>query len=62
MAALHPRSLLQTAILLGILALATVTTVFESPTGQLIGGAIIVVVALDIVWVTWRRFGASRRE
>lgn len=58
MAGLHPRSLLQTVVLLVILGLASFTAVFESAFGQLIGGLVIVVVGLDIAWVTWRRFGA----
>lgn len=58
MAGLHPRSLLQTAVLLVVLGLASFTTVFDSGIGQLIGGLVIAIVGLDIVWVTWRRFSA----
>lgn len=57
MAVLHPRSVLQTAVLLLVLGLAWYTNLFESTLGQVIGGVILLIVGVDIVRFTWRRFG-----
>lgn len=57
MAVLHPRSVLQTAVLLLVLGLAWYTNLFESTLGQVVGGVILLLVGVDILRVTWRRFG-----
>jgi hypothetical protein len=53
---IHPRSLVQTIVLLLILGAARYTAVFESTAGKVIGGLVLLVVGIDIVWLTWRRF------
>lgn len=52
---LHLRSIVQTAVLLVILGLAQFSTVFESTTGQVLGGLVLLIVGIDVVWLTWRR-------
>ncbi|MFB6111167.1 MAG: hypothetical protein ABEJ35_01380 [Halobacteriaceae archaeon] len=61
MAGLHPRSIVQTLVLVALIALTRYTTLLDTGPGQLLAGAVVLIVAADIVWVTWRRF-SGRRE
>lgn len=56
----HPRSLVQTAVLLALLGLATYTTLLESAVGRAAAAVVVLVVAVDVVVLTWRRFGPGR--
>lgn len=58
-AGLHPRSIAQTVALLVVLGLAHFTAVFESTAGQVIGGIVLLAIGVDVVWLTWRRFGSG---
>lgn len=58
-AGLHPRSIVQTLVLLLVIGLAQFTAVFESTAGQIIGGLVLLAIGVDVVWLTWRRFDSE---
>lgn len=53
--------MLHSVVLLVILGLTWYTNLFESELGQVIGGVILLVVAVDIIRFTWRRFGGGEQ-